>query len=309
MPLIEFPDVPPVAGVPDLNRLPLAIGVLTGITQATQAIQGLDYFNLLSDAVPQWIIADDEGHALVTPDSLVDLGYRGEQRVASYPVEQGSFAAYNKVAQPQELTLRLSCGGRNMSRDLFLAELQFLWASLTLVNVVTPDATYRSFNIDRLDYQRKSSSGLSLIVAEIHISEIRTSAQAAYSNTAQPSGSNPQSQGWVCTAANTPAPTNQKNGHCRKAMDTVQGALASAQQSVSQIESATLRRKSAKCVPVWLPSLETAVSGLVTWNCRVRLTCHADDPAGGRAIADAQRRARAATMRSGALSKIRQPVS
>ncbi|CAE6861445.1 hypothetical protein R75461_08003 [Paraburkholderia nemoris] len=200
MSLIPFPDVPPVAGVPDLNRLPLAVGVLTGLTQA---IQALDYFGLLSVDVPQWIIADDQDNALVTPDSVVDLGNRGEQRIASYPVEAGSFAAYNKVATPQELTLRLSCGGRNMSRELFLLELEFLWESLTLVNVVTPDATYRSFNIDRLDYQRKSSSGLSLIVAEIHLSEIRVSAQAAYSNTATAPGNDPQSQGPVNTNSDT----------------------------------------------------------------------------------------------------------
>ena len=259
MPLIPFPDVPPVAGVPDLNRLPLAVGVLTGITQA---IQGLDYFNLLPADVPQWIIADDEGHALVTPDSVVDLGFRGEQRVASYPVEAGSFAAYNKVATPQELTLRLSCGGRNMSRDLFLAELQFLWASLTLVNVVTPDATYRSFNIDRLDYQRKSSSGLSLIVAEIHVSEIRTSAQAAYSNTAQPSGSNSQSQGWVCTAANTPSMTNNLTP-LQTGLTVIETAYQNAAQSVTAIVNAVTDEATQVMSGVAV-SLETAVSGLVT---------------------------------------------
>ncbi|SIO72595.1 hypothetical protein SAMN05444172_9051 [Burkholderia sp. GAS332] len=53
MPLIPFPDVPPVAGAPDLNRLPLAWGVLIGVTQAVQA---LDYFGLVSADVAQWII-------------------------------------------------------------------------------------------------------------------------------------------------------------------------------------------------------------------------------------------------------------
>ena len=259
MPLIEFPDVPPVAGVPDLNRLPLAVGVLTGITQR---IQALDYFGLLSADVPQWIIADDQGHALVTPDSVVDVGFRGEQRIASYPVEAGSFAAYNKVATPQELTLRLSCGGRNMSRDLFLLELEYLWASLVLVNVVTPDATYRSFNIDRLDYQRKSSSGLSLIVAQIHLIEIRVSAQAAYSNTAQPSGNDPQSQGWVCTAANLPAMTNQLTP-LQQGIASIEGAYQQATQSVSAIVN-TITTEATQVMSGVAASLETAVSGLVT---------------------------------------------
>lgn len=185
MPLIPFPDVPPVAGVPDLNRLPLAVGVLTGTVQAVQTLQGLDYFGFLPGDTLQWLLADDQGNAIVMPDSVVDLGYRGEDRIATYPVEQGAFAAYNKVAQPQELTLRLSCGGRNMGRDAFLLELDYLRTSLTLVNIVTPEITYRGYNVDRVDYSRKSSTGLSLITAEIHLGEIRTSAQASYSNTAQ----------------------------------------------------------------------------------------------------------------------------
>ncbi|AET91665.1 hypothetical protein BYI23_B010580 [Burkholderia sp. YI23] len=116
----------------------------------------------------------EQGNALVTPDAVIDLGIRGEQRVVSYPVEQGSFAPYNKVAQPQELTLRLARGGRNMSRDVFLL------GSLAPRNVTTSNETYRGYNLDRLDYQRQSSAGLSLIVAGIHFTEIRTSAQASY---------------------------------------------------------------------------------------------------------------------------------
>nr|WP_223961800.1 hypothetical protein [Burkholderia diffusa] len=108
VPLIRFPDVPPVAGVPDLARMPLAIGVRTGVVQA---IEGLDYFGLL-DGTAQWVLSDDSGVALVSPDSMVDIAYRTEQRLVTYPVELGAFSAYNKVAQPQELTLRLSCGGR-----------------------------------------------------------------------------------------------------------------------------------------------------------------------------------------------------
>lgn len=257
MPLIPFPDVPPVAGVPDLNRLPLAVGVLTGVTQA---LQGLDYFGFLPGDTPQWILADDQGNAIITPDSVIDLGYRGEDRVASYPAEQGSFASYNKVAQPQELTLRLSCGGRNMGRDVFLLELDFRRTSLTLVNVVTPEITYRGYNVDRIDYARKSSTGLSLMVAEVHLVEIRTSALASYSNTAQPSGNDPQSQGWVCTAADLPAPANQQTA-LQLAVSSVQGAFANARQSVTQIES-TITTQLTQSFSGVTASLETAISGV-----------------------------------------------
>ncbi|SPB14884.1 hypothetical protein NOV72_02115 [Caballeronia novacaledonica] len=248
MPLIPFPDVPPVAGVPDLNRLPLAVGVLTGVTQA---LQGPDYFGWLPGDTPQWILCDDQGNALVTPDAVVDLGFRGEQRVASYPVEQGAFASYKKVAQPQELTLR---------RDVFLLELGSLLGSLTLVNVTTPDETYRGYNLDRLDYQRRSSAGLSLIVAEIHLTEIRTSAQASYSNTAQPSGNDPQIQGWVCTAAELPTPTNRLTP-VQQAAASMHAMFANAQQSVEKIETTAATQLTQGFSGV-ATSLESAVSGV-----------------------------------------------
>ncbi len=259
MSLIPFPDVPPVAGVPDLNRLPLAAGVLTGVTPF---LQGLDYFGFLPGDVPQWILADDQGNAIVTPDSVVDLGYRGDEQVANYPVEQGSFASYNKVAQPQELTLRLSCGGKNMTRDLFLMELDFLRTSLTLVNVVTPDMTYRGYNVDRVDYSRKNSTGLSLIVAEVHLLEIRTSAQASYSNTAAASGADPQNQGAVCTAENTPAPTNQQTP-LQQAMSSVTGMFSNAQQNVSALEN-TITTELTQVMSGVSGALETAGVGLIT---------------------------------------------
>ncbi len=126
--LIPFRIARRSRGVPALARVPLAAGVLNGTVQAAQVLQRCDYFGFLPGDAPQWIFADDQGNALVTPNSLVDLGCRGEERVVSHPVEEGSFAS---VARPQELTLRLSCGGRNMDHDTCLAELGFLRTSLT----------------------------------------------------------------------------------------------------------------------------------------------------------------------------------
>jgi len=259
MSLIQFPNVPLVAGVPDLNQLPLAIGVRTGIVQQ---LQGLDYFGFLPSDAPQWIIADAQGNALITPDSVVELSYRGEQHVASYPVEEGGFSSYNKVAMPQELTLRLACGGKNMPRDTFLAVLTGLYESLTLVTVVTPDQTYSNYNIDRLDYQRKSSSGLSLLIAEVHLTEIRVSAQASYSSTATASGSDPQNQGWVCTAENTPTPTNQQTP-LQLDVNTVKSSFQGAVQSVSSIVT-SITTQATQVMSGVGKTLETAVAGLVT---------------------------------------------
>ncbi|SDR17796.1 phage baseplate protein [Paraburkholderia tuberum] len=259
MPLIPFPNVPLLPGVPDLNRLPLAIGVRTGVTQFLQSI---DYFGLLPGEAPLWVVVDQQGVVRITPDSVADLSYRGENRVATYPVEEGGFASFNKTAVPQELTLRLTCGGKNMSRELFLQELKFLRSSLELVTVVTPDETLDSYNIDRVDYKRTNTNGVSLIIAEVHFVEVRVSASATYANTVEPSGNDPQSRGWVCTVDTTLAPTNQQTP-LQEAVASVQSAFSSAQQSVSIIEN-TIRTQMTQVKSGVRSTLETAGVGTFT---------------------------------------------
>ncbi|MGF6444398.1 phage baseplate protein [Paraburkholderia youngii] len=263
MPLIPFPDVPPLPGVPDLNRLPTAIGVRTG---ATQLLQGLDYFGLLPSNAPQWIIADQNGNALVTPDSVVDLSYKGEQRVGSAPVEQGSFSSYNKIALPQDLTLRLSCAGKNMSRSAFLIALRSLNTSLDRVNVVTPDFVYPSYNIDRVDYKRTSTNGVSMIVAEVHFTEIRVDAYASYTDTAQPSGADSQSQGQVNTAA-TPTPelpgSTNRQTPLQQAVVSATSAYDAVNQNVNKITS-TISNEMTQVMSGVRATLNTAGVGAFT---------------------------------------------
>ncbi|WP_152562609.1 hypothetical protein [Caballeronia grimmiae] len=97
-------------------------------------------------------------------------------------------------------------------------------------------------------------------MAEISLSEIRTSATASYSNTAQPSGSDPQSQGWVCTVANLPAPTNQLTP-LQEAMKRVTDSYANAQQSVAQIQR-TITTQITQDLSGVATSLKTAVPGV-----------------------------------------------
>ncbi|MGF6806297.1 hypothetical protein OKW30_001423 [Paraburkholderia sp. Clong3] len=101
MPLIPFPDVPALPGVPDLNRLPTAIGVRTG---ATQLLQGLDYFGLLPSNTPQWIIADRNGNALVGYQEKVQAGYL-EHKVTEVSRSDGSEKLVEQVrVTPKGLT-------------------------------------------------------------------------------------------------------------------------------------------------------------------------------------------------------------
>ena len=55
----------------------------------------------------QWGIFDQSGDPVITADTIVEVGYRREYRISDFPVEEGSFASYNKVQTPYDV--RVTC--------------------------------------------------------------------------------------------------------------------------------------------------------------------------------------------------------
>ena len=124
MPLIPFPNVPPLPGVPNLRRAAAGVLVRTGIAPA---IMGLDRFGLLSRFLgPQWGVFSAGGAgAVLVPDTIASIEFKGDSDIANHPVEKGGFASYNKVAKPFEVSVVMTCsGGGQQSRSDFLSALK-----------------------------------------------------------------------------------------------------------------------------------------------------------------------------------------
>jgi hypothetical protein len=178
MPNILFPNVPNVAGVPALLRKVSNVG-----TAVAGAIAVVEKFGSLSNFLaPRWGVYDASLNPVAIADSFLGVDYRNDSRISDYPVEQGAFASYNKVATPYEARVRLSCGKDEASRTAFLAAIDVAAKSTNLYSVVTPEATYLSANITNYDYRREVHNGAGLIVVELSLREIRQIAKAAYSS-------------------------------------------------------------------------------------------------------------------------------
>lgn len=178
MPNILFPNVPNVSGVPALLRNVSNIG-----TAVSGAIAAVEKFGSLANFLaPRWGVFDSNHNPVAIADSVISLDYRNDFRVSDYPVEQGGFASYNKVATPYEARVRMSCGKDAASRAAFLAAIDAASKSLNLYSVVTPDATYLNATIADYDYRREQHNGAGMIVVDLSLREIRQIALAAYSN-------------------------------------------------------------------------------------------------------------------------------
>lgn len=197
MPLIPFPDVPRVPGVPPLPRsaaLPPEVRAALGIAQGA--------LWRVFETQTQWGIFDSKGKALgdpskfaTVPASLLQAAgigatlstgavqYSKETKVSDFPIEKGSFADFNKVEIAASPVVTLCFAGSIDERKTFLNSIDAACKSTGLYSVVTPEVIYIEYSIERYDYERRNSNGASLLIVSIGLKEIRQ-VSAKYATTA-----------------------------------------------------------------------------------------------------------------------------
>lgn len=168
-----YPNVPNVLGVPELIRkaAPVtdAIGYINHIDNALERM-------LAIAAVETWGVFDKNGDDALSPDSFVGIEYRNGSRLADYPMEQGAFETYNKVANPFDACVVMAMGGTVETRNDFLTTIEALCASLDLFTITTPEKSYPSVNLERFDYRREQRNGSHMIVVSLYFREVRITA-------------------------------------------------------------------------------------------------------------------------------------
>jgi hypothetical protein len=183
MPLINFPNVPNVLGVPNVARSGLSLDE----DAVLSAIYSGDILSIIDSVVtPKYGIHKKDGSNAIRPDSFISFEYRAEARVSDYPVQPGAFASYNKVVQPFDMRISMSCSGSlaaaGMTKESFLTVLDEMRISFELLDIVTPDKVYADVNLVHYDLSKTSSKGATMLVVEAYFREIRETADAEYKN-------------------------------------------------------------------------------------------------------------------------------
>lgn len=174
---------------------------------------------------PQWGIFEAAGNAPLlygnyTGAAVAETSFAKEWTVATFPVEQGGFASYDKVENPYEAKVTISVGGTMIQRQQALINVQYLASTLTLVNVVTPEVVYPSANVIHYDYDRTGLKGAGLLNIDVWLEEIRITATETFSNTSQANGSDAANGGTVQPSTLVAA----KGSGLANALDSTSGA-------------------------------------------------------------------------------------
>jgi hypothetical protein len=216
-PVPAFPNVPRAPGVPPVLR---QIGVIqnTVILLASDAVSLLRRF-----AKPQWGLVSESGVPLFEGANFLGVEARKDWRIPDYPIERGSFESYNKVETPFEGKVTLAVGDDSLlpglpnipaigsfgglagsalsRRTAFLTAVEAACASLDLYTLLTPEKPYPSLNLVHYDYRRIGQQGVTLLVVDIFVQEVRTTATAQFSNVKAPEAAGAVNGGQVQPAA------------------------------------------------------------------------------------------------------------
>lgn len=208
---ISFPNVPDSLGVPAVARL---IGQVTNPVAALVSDAAI-VRNLLLGST--WGLYKN-GSAVLASASVLEIEYRKGFRIASHPLEQGSFSSYNKVEEPATIRLTVVCDGTTVLgtilgtldllsavtgaptsgsgiRSSFLSGLDAICRDLDAYQIVMPEFTWPNANVTGYELSRRSERGVSLLLVTLSIQEIRVVAAQGFTATSQPEGADPVNSG------------------------------------------------------------------------------------------------------------------
>lgn len=190
IPKPPFPNVPNLPGVPQVRRAAGALAATVAPVLGTAAAIGALWRALFTrpvwgvykqepetetqDGIETVTVVGDQ-RPVVSADSVLDFGYENESDLANYPVQDGSYASYNEVNLPPEISVRLSKGGSEADRTEFLNQIHGLFATLQLYKIITPERTYSRVRPLRFEMTRRERKGAYFLTeVDLYFREIRT---------------------------------------------------------------------------------------------------------------------------------------
>lgn len=158
-----------IPGIPDI---PDFKGLVTSGTDALISFGGATLIRMVFGN--QWGIFNQFGVPIMLADTVFSVKYQNSSQVAQAPVEKGTFTSYNKVQNPYQATVTMIRGGGDPTlRGLFIAQLETLAESTLLFHVITPEYVHTNAAISGYDYAREPQGGARMIIANIHLEEVR----------------------------------------------------------------------------------------------------------------------------------------
>ena len=141
---------------------------------------------LFSDKQKKWKLTDSEtGVELLSFTSYVSDDVKDEGKVASEPVEKGSFATYNKTDSPVSIRSIIAMQGEDGTLQQAVTKLKELKSETKKFSLVTPTYEYQNMTLQSVNISQRREAGLGVLYAELTMVEVKE-VEPAYSSVALP---------------------------------------------------------------------------------------------------------------------------
>ena len=126
----------------------------------------------MPDMTEQWTLMKD-GAALITFTSMLEANVQSDSAVLEEPLEQGSFAAFNRVQYSDVFRVKLAIEGDAADLQKAQETLKQLKSGTDTFSLVTPDYEHENLTLESYDYMRNQRQGYGLLVIDLRLKEIR----------------------------------------------------------------------------------------------------------------------------------------
>ena len=106
-------------------------------------------------------------------DSVIQMSHSNTGKALSNPIEEGSFASYNKVQDPTKTQVTLAVQGLPSTQDAILQKLDEWQSEAIKITFTTPAASYDSRTLEGYDYSRTVTNGANMLIIQLRLVEVR----------------------------------------------------------------------------------------------------------------------------------------
>lgn len=119
-----------------------------------------------------WNIFDQNNQPLCDFDGISEIAHQAMTTVPTEPQEGGRLFAYDKVKQPEEVSLELLLNTGDSRQEEAVTRIKEACASTKTFTIVTPHAVYENFTLQDYGLSRTATDGATLLAITLTFREV-----------------------------------------------------------------------------------------------------------------------------------------
>ena len=120
---------------------------------------------------PQYIVKGENGD--LEFQSMLEISVNEDSSLPSEPIEQSSFASYNRIVEPLDVKVRLGIQGYPSKLQSVIDRLSDMRKGTEKVSLITPSASYEDLMLQGFDYRKDNHSGHNVLIVDLTLKEVR----------------------------------------------------------------------------------------------------------------------------------------